>query len=144
METETMGRVAVAAKVENLQDILNAQSGQTPPPEIRCVEIDEALVDTGTKLLSMPKSLIDKLGLIHLKTAVAKTTNGRRDVRIYSPVMLTIQGRNCPVEVAEIPEDCPVLVGFIALELLNFVVDPGKQELVTDPFLGEEPYLEMF
>jgi hypothetical protein len=31
---------------------------------------------------------------------------------------LTIQGRDCEVRVAEVADNCPVLIGFIPLELL--------------------------
>ena len=43
---------------------------------------------------------------------------------IYEPVRLTVQGRDCVIEVSELADDCPVLIGFIPLEMLDFVVDP--------------------
>ena len=44
-------------------------------------------------------------------------------VNIYGTVRLTVQGRDCPTDVTELPDDCPVLIGQIPLELLDFVVD---------------------
>ena len=56
METETMGRVTVKAKIENLKDLYLAQSQVISTDQARCVEVDDALVDTGATRLSMPKT----------------------------------------------------------------------------------------
>lgn len=58
-----MGRVTTAAKIENLQDLWLAETGAKPPESVRCVEIDDALVDTGAMILSLPTRLIQQLGL---------------------------------------------------------------------------------
>ncbi len=58
MRTKTMGRVVVKARVENLGDLLKVRDGTVKPEEVRTIEIDEALVDTGATMLSLPKSLI--------------------------------------------------------------------------------------
>ena len=76
-------------------------------------------------LLSMPSRLIEELGLVRLCTRTARTAAGLLSFEIYEPVALTIQDRDCVVEVAELPDDCPVLIGQVPLELLDFVVDPA-------------------
>jgi hypothetical protein len=38
---------------------------------------------------------------------------------------LPIQERDCVIEVAEIPDDCPPLIGQVPLEMLDFVVNPA-------------------
>jgi hypothetical protein len=57
---------------------------------------------------------------------------------------LTIQGRECPVEVAEVPDEVPVLIGQIPLEYLDFVVDPKNQRLIGNPAHGGEQMLELY
>jgi hypothetical protein len=52
--------------------------------------------------------------------------------------MLTIQGRACSVDVSEVAEDCPVLIGYVPLELLDFVVNPKAQSLIGNPEHGGE------
>ena len=47
-------------------------------------------------------------------------------------------------EVAEIPDECPVLIGQIPLELLDFVVDTAGQKLIGNPDHGGEQMIEMF
>jgi hypothetical protein len=63
METETMGRVTVTAKVENLGDLLPVEEENLPADHLRSVEVDDALVDTGATMLSILKRMIQQLGL---------------------------------------------------------------------------------
>ena len=68
METETMGRVLTEATIENLQDLWAAERGLIPAEQVRRVTVPDALVDTGATLLSLPTSLIRRLGLTQTGT----------------------------------------------------------------------------
>ena len=92
----------------------------------------------------MPTRLIAQLGLRQYQTRRARTTNGIRDVNVFSSVRLTVQGRECRVSVAEVPDDCPVLIGQIPLEDLDLVVDPAGQRLIGNPDHGGEQMIELF
>ena len=87
------------------------------------------MVDTGATLLGMPKRLIEQLGIAQIRTGRAKTTTGISTFGIFGPVRLTIQDRACSVDVSEVAEECPVLIGYVPLELLDFVVNPKGQSL---------------
>lgn len=50
-----MGRTTVKARIENSADAFNAVTGKLPPDQVRAVEVEQALVDTGSKLLGLPK-----------------------------------------------------------------------------------------
>jgi predicted aspartyl protease len=144
MEITTMGRVTVAARIENFQDAYQANKGLLPLDKIRSVQVSDALVDTGAMLLSLPTRLIRQLDLTQQRTRSARTAAGLRSFVIYEPVALTVQGRLCVVEVAELPDDCPVLIGQVPLELLDFVVDPGARLLIGNPDHGGEHMMDMF
>ena len=144
MERSTMGKVLVPAKIENLSDFTKVEEGLLPPDRIRSVEVSDALVDTGATFLSLPKGLIACLGLRPYQTRTARTTNGLRKVVLFSSVRLIVQGRECRVSVAELPDDCPVLIGQIPLEDLDFVVDPARQRLVGNPDHGGEQMIELY
>ena len=60
-------------------------------------------------------------------------------VQIFGTVRLTIQD----VDVTELPEDCPVLIGQIPLKLLDFVVDPTSRRLIGNPDHGGEHIIEL-
>ena len=59
-------------------------------------------------------------------------------------VQLTVQGRDCRVDAAEIPDSCPVLIGQVPLELLDFVVDPVGRRLIGNPEHGGEHMFDLF
>ena len=63
METVTMGRVTTEATIENLEDLWAVKCGMKTADQARSLSIDNALVDTGATLLSMPTHLIQQLGL---------------------------------------------------------------------------------
>lgn len=145
MENITVGRVAVPAKIENIVELYNAEMGLIPASQVHRLEVPDALVDTGTTFLAMPKRMIELLGFTKpMTTAVAKTTRGEAPSNIYGPVRLTVQGRFCTIDVAEIDEGCPVLIGQVPLELLDFVVDPKRQRLIGNPSHGGEQMFEMY
>ena len=139
-----MGKVLVKAKVENLQDLYEANSGVRSRDQVRSIEVEDALVDTGATMLSLPRRLIDELGLQWLRSRTARTPAGPAQFGLYSTVQLTIQGRDCRVDVCDVPDDCPVLVGQIPLENLDFVVDPVGQRLIGNPDHGGEQMFDLF
>ena len=102
------------------------------------------MVDTGATTLSMPMRLIDQLGLRPLRRRRALTTAGETEVQVYGTVRLTVQGRDCTVDVSEVSDKCPVLIGQIPLELLDFVVDPIGQRLIGNPAHGGEHMIEIY
>jgi len=144
MATDTMGRVTVAARIENVGDLYMVEKGLLPDEQVHRIEVSDALVDTGATTLSMPKALIDQLALIPFRSRVARTSTGLATFHVYGGVRLTVQGRECQVDVVELPEDSPVLLGQVPLELLDFVVDPANQRLIGNPAHGGEQMLEMY
>jgi clan AA aspartic protease len=144
MGSETMGRVTVRAIVENLEDQVLAEGGSRKKSEVRRVEILDALVDTGASNLSMPSDLIQKLGLKLYRHRRTMTVGGPRQTGVYSAVRLTIQDRDCIVEVNELPDGCPVLIGQIPLEAMDWVVDPNSQRLIGNPAHGGEWTIEQY
>jgi len=144
MEIETTGEVVVSARMENLADVYDVKKGAIAEDQIRAVEVTDALVDTGATMLSMPGKLIEQLGLKQQRTRTARTASGTAEFAIYDAVRLTVQGRDCVVEVAGLPEDCPVLIGQIPLEALDFVVDPVGQKLLGNPDHGGKQMIDMF
>jgi predicted aspartyl protease len=144
METTTAGKVIVSATIANIFDLHEASRGQRADDQIRRIEVADARVDTGATLLAMPKRLIEELGIEQIGNGRAKTAVGLSTFGIYGPVRLTIQGRACSVDVSDVAEECPVLIGYVPLELLDFVVNPRGQSLIGNPEHGGEFMFDMF
>jgi clan AA aspartic protease len=118
--------------------------GLIPADQVRRVTVTDALVDTGATMLSVPAGIIRQLGLTKQSTRRVTTSRGVDVANVYSAVNLAIQGRNCTVDVIEVPDDVPVLIGQIPLEYLDFVVDPQSRSLIGNPAHGGEQMYELY
>jgi predicted aspartyl protease len=141
-ESRTMGKVLVSATIENLDDLFVAGKGGLPEDKIRRVVVTDALIDTGATGLLVPSKLIAQLGLDPIRVRTAKTIVGQTPLRIYRAVRLTVQGRDCISDVAEIPDDCTVMIGQVPLELMDWVIDPRGQRLIGNPEHSGEHMIE--
>jgi predicted aspartyl protease len=92
----------------------------------------------------LPKRQISALGLKRHRTRTARTAAGIVSFGIYEAIRLTVQGRDCVVEVCELPNECPPLIGQIPLEALDFVVDPIGQKLIGNPDHNGEQMIEIY
>lgn len=143
VEDESMGRVTTRIRVENLEDLLAARKSTISNDQVRRVEIMEALVDTGSTMLALPTRYIQQLGLTKCRERRVVTTRGVATAAIYDAVRVTILGRDCVVEVMEVPDVVPALVGQIPLEMLDLVVNPIAGTLTGNPAHGGEHVLEL-
>src|SRR5271157_4464208 len=133
METALMGKVVVTVRIENLEDLFDAEKGLISADAVRSVETHDALVDTGAVGLLLPRSMVAARGL-----------GGTLQMPMYRAVRLTIQGRDCAIDVGEIGDEFPVLVGQVPLELLDWVVDSRGQRLIGNPEHGGEHIMEVY
>ena len=143
LEVEPVGRVTTSVRVENLEDLLSVRAGRLASDQVRRVEIMEALVDTGATMFAMPRRYIEQLGLQKMRERSIITADGVKSTSIYDAVRLTIMGRDCTVEVREVPDVAPALVGQIPLEVLDLVVNPLAGTLTGNPEHGGEHVLEL-
>ena len=144
MRTEIVGRVLTEATLENLYDVFGAERGKIPPSQIRRVTVADALVDTGATMLSLPARLIKQLGLQKFSRRPVRSSTGVAEADLYAAVRLTIQGRICTMDVLEVPDDTPVLIGQLPLEQLDFVVDLQSRTLIGNPAHGGEQMYELY
>ncbi len=144
METEVMGRVLTEATMENLRDLWSVESGQKDAHEARKITVLDALVDTGATLLSLPTRIVRELGLRPMYTRKVTCSNGITEATVYEAVRLTIQGRYCTMDVMEVPDAVPVLIGQLPLEHLDFVVDLRSRSLIGNPAHGGEHMFEAY
>lgn len=143
LETD-VGRVVVTARIENYGDLWDAEKGRIPPEEVRSIEVDDALIDTGCSVLGLPSRLIKQLGLSPMYKRPVRSATGLSETTVYSAVRLTIDDRYCSTDVFELPDELPVLVGQVPLEQLDFIVDPKSQKLIGNPRHGGDHIIEAY
>src|SRR5208282_3023459 len=108
-----------------------------PAEQVRRLMVTDALVDTGATSLALPTRLIQQLGLTKRYEKQA-TSKGRMPFSVYEAVRLTIQGRSMTIDPIEVPDDVPVLIGQIPLEMFDLVVDLQARRLIGNPAHGGE------
>lgn len=130
--TKDMGKVTTPIKVTNWLDAeLSSMGARKEEP--RRVETN-ALVDTGAVKFYLKSSVIQELGLRPVGEVKSRTMSNRLEPRrVFSPVLLEIQGRSGRFDVVEIPDELPNIVGQIPLEDLDWVVDCKGQKLIPNP-----------
>lgn len=143
MGADAMGRVLTEATIYNLGDLIEAERGTRPPDQVRKVTVPDALVDTGATTLSMPKSLLDQIGLTRRYDKRAITAGGVRTMGVYGAARLEIMGRDMVTDVIEVPEGNPVLIGRIPLGMMDWVVAVKGRKLIGNPAHGGEQILEV-
>ena len=144
MESETIGRVLTEATSESLKDLWAVEQGFKSAGQVHRVVVSDALVDTGATLLSLPTHLIKQLGLTEQYRKRVRSSIGVSEAAVYDTVRLTIQGRTCTMDVMEVPDDVPVLIGQLPLEHLDFVVDLRSRSLIGNPAHGGEHVYELY
>jgi predicted aspartyl protease len=144
MENGDMGRVLTEATIENSEDLWAVKRNLLPLEQVRRVVVTDALVDTGATLLSLPTRMIRQLGLDKTGSKRVTSSTGGGEADLYSAVRLTIQGRSCTMDVMEVPDNVPALIGQIPLEHLDFVVDLRNHTLIGNPAHGGEHVYELY
>ena len=145
MQYNTMGLVTVPAKIENVCDLYLVSKGLIPEEQVHRIEVTDALVDTCFTYVAMPLKLIRQLGFDEPTGMYqAQTAAGLFARPLFGPVRLTVLNRLCSIDIAEVPDDWPVIIGKIPLQILDLVVDPQGQCLTGNPRHGGQQIIEMY
>ncbi|MBM3241580.1 aspartyl protease [Candidatus Poribacteria bacterium] len=130
-------------KLVNRKDVMLAEERYIKPEDVRQVIVEDALVDTGSSRLSLPKPLIQQLGLTPVGKTKSMTANGIVERTVYSEVEFTILGRTGSIQITDLPDSAPVLIGHIVMELLDLCLDINRG-LIYNPAHGNEWIEEQF
>jgi predicted aspartyl protease len=142
--TQYMGFTMETLKAYNSEDILRASRGEIDPDNVRRVSVP-ALVDTGAYWSGLHQSEIEILGLSEYVEIPVGTGNGVATFKRYTPgPMLELQGRRTNMDILELPDHMPAIIGVGLLESLVFIVDPISQRVIPDPAHGGRQEYWMF
>ena len=125
-----MGMTRAEITLKNVRDENYAQCGHIKEEEIRTATVT-AVVDTGAMSLVITEELREKLGLAVKREKVAKTANGQRvNCQVTESVEILWKNREMTMPALVVPGAEDVLLGAIALEGMDLMVNPVTQELV--------------
>ena len=129
-------------ELENQYDLVAVKLGVMNPEDVRRLTVTDALVDTGATGLCLPIPLIEQLGLTPIEMRRARAATGIVERMLYSEVQFTILERTSTIQVTDLPEGSPVLVGHMVLEHLDLCVDI-KKGLIYNPAHDGEWIIEI-
>ena len=129
-------------ELENQYDLVAVKLGVMNPGDVRRLTVTDALVDTGATGLCLPIPLIEQLGLTPIEMRRARAATGIVDRMLYSEVQFTILERTSTIQVTDLPEGSPVLIGHMVLEHLDLCLDI-KKGLIYNPAHDGEWIIEI-
>jgi clan AA aspartic protease len=136
-----MGEVRVQARLANATDEELVRRGALPVDQVRTYTAD-ALVDTGAVSCCLPPFVAEQLGVSIARHTAAQYADGRIErVGVTSPVRLEIQGRQVDLPMLVLGDE--VLIGQVALEMTDLLVDCQHQRLVPNPAHPDQPVLKV-
>lgn len=94
------------------------------------------IVDTGATLSWIPREVLQKLSIVPFSRLPFSLADGRRLEQDVTAVLLSIDGRKAPVQVAFGEEGEEAVLGATALEGLGFMVDPVAKKLLPRDLLA--------
>jgi len=138
-----VGRIVIEMHLENASDLTQVALGLLPANQVRSLTL-EALVDTDSLFVSLPPSAIAFLGLRPVRQDWRRTASGRAAPQIYSAVRITVQERECVMEVAEVADGAPAGLGRAALALMDFWIDITNGRLAGNPEHGGQWMIDSY
>ena len=129
-----VSRFTVEFEASNSTDVALSNEGKLPPDEVRSVELS-GYVDTGAHDLILPEIVGDSLGLPELGKVTVRFADGRpQTCRRVGNLFLTLAGRSTVLTAVLLPNRTDALIGAIALETLDLLVDAKEGVLIPrDP-----------
>jgi len=125
-----MSQVYSEIKMINLEDKLNAKNGIINEQEIRSMTVT-AMVDTGAGTLVINEAVREKLGLSKKGKRSGILADGVRGIYdMAGPLELWWKDRDLVLYAMVIPNADEILLGAMALEGLDLIVDPLGENLV--------------
>ena len=128
-----MGQVYCDFDVRNEPDSWAGQrAGSAPSP--REVHLQHIIMDTGASHLCLPADVIRRLGLPFGRDVHVQIPTGVVIRRIFRGALVVYEDREALVEVIELPEGSPGLLGAIPMEGLGIEPDLQNRRVRKLPF----------
>jgi len=125
-----MGMVYTEITLKNAGDEAFVRTGHIKPEDVRTATVT-AVVDTGAMHLVITEELCQKLGLATVSEKPVMVANGQRIIsKVTDAVEVHWKDRGIALSAVVIPGAQKVLMGALALEGMDLMVNPVTQEVV--------------
>lgn len=128
-----MGITYADIELTRAADLILVQEGYLSADQIRRVQVT-ALVDSGSSMLAIPRSLARLLDLRKRDEVQTELTNGDiRQAEVVGPIEVRFQNRRATVDAVVIEAETEVLLGAIPLQGMDVLIDPKWERLIVNP-----------
>jgi len=136
-----VGEVRVTVELLNHDDVRDVARGLLSSDAVRRAPAT-LLVDTGSQMLVLPRDVVELLGLEMIDRSIVEYADGRREeVDVAGMVRLSVSGRIAIVPCVVGPAGTEPLLGQIVLEMMDLLVDCGRNQRVARP---ESPHVASY
>ena len=131
-----MGQVTENILIKNYDDIVKFELGLINESEIRELNV-EAIIDTSKSFLLLPPKAIKYLELKFLRSYYNKSEIPKVEIKSYQGAMIFVKDRYALIPVTENKDDdMPALLGVLALEAMDYIVNPLSGQVEGNPEIG--------
>lgn len=133
-----MGLVYADIELIRGADLVLFREGYLAEDKIRHMKVT-ALVDSGAYMLAINHQIKTQLNLQKVGEQAAELADDTQTrLEIVGSVELRFENRRANVDAMVLPGDAEVLLGSIAMEEMDVLIDPKQQRLIVNP---ENPYI---
>ena len=131
--------IRTRVRLVNFVDEILSQRGVIRPEEVRSLELDEAVVDTGSTRLVLTNDVVQRLGLPIVGEITVRYADNRAARKpIARGVLVEVLGRDSIFD-AVVEDRGEPLIGMEILEALDLWPDPQRGVLTTNPLSPDIP-----
>ena len=128
-----MGFIYATIELINNWDLEHVRRGLMDKDEVKSIRA-EMLVDTASLYLCINETVNEVLNLPFLRKRKGRLANEQVvEYDIVGPVELRFENRAFLTEAMVLPGDAECLLGAIAMEAMDVLISPARQELIVNP-----------
>lgn len=138
-----MGEIVVDVELENVVDRESVKTGNLEESDVRRATV-KAIADTGAMMLTLPKDVVEQLGIEVVRRAWFALASGARiEMPIAGPLSVHIGNRWMYTSCVVAPAGADALIGQIVMEELDLIPDPARQTIGPRPEFPDLPGLRL-
>lgn len=135
-------QINTESMVYNFGDEELSRAGVKGKEEVRQARVT-CVADSGATMLTLPQEVVARLGLPGLRRVKVRYADGRvEEKEVVGGVRVEIQGRSIVTDALIEKAGAEALLGYVVMELLDLVVDPGQGIIKPREESPEMPLME--
>jgi clan AA aspartic protease len=126
-----MGHVYANIELINSIDLNDARRNIIDQDEVRRIHL-KVLVDSGAWKLCINENIQSIMNLPYLSKVVVRLADGQPvEYDLVGPVLIKFGGQEANCQAIVLPGDTRPVLGFVAMNSLNLIIHPLREELVV-------------